>query len=122
MLEQVNKVQVKSITDSLFRYGLGIFTLGTISSIFSSVSWIMILLFSFGGLFLLMGLFFYCYFSFKNPDYLRSESFQIKKQSIELLGDKENQHNQNLRNVVLIASPYSSKELDENSSSNKFGS
>lgn len=79
-----------------------------------------ILLFSVGGLFELIGLIFYCYFAKKNPDYLRSESFQIQKQSIEILGDKENQMNPNVKNIIYIASPFSSKELNEENK-NKFG-
>lgn len=120
IFEQVNKIQVKSITDSLFRYGLYLFALGTVSAIFSTAVWVTILLFCVGGLFELVGLIFYCYFSFKNPDYLRSESFQIRKQSIEMLGDKENQLNPNIKSVIFIASPYS-KELGDSNDKNEFG-
>ncbi len=120
IFEQVNKIQVKSITDSLFKYGLFIFALGTATAIFETAIWVTILLFSVGGLFVMVGLVFYCYFSVKSPDYLRSESFQIKKQSIEILGDKDNNQNPNIKNVVLIASPYS-KELDEVNGKNEFG-
>jgi hypothetical protein len=108
IFEQVHKVQAKSITDSLFRYGFLLFILGTSASIFSEVTWVMIFLFCLGSVFVICGLVFYCYFSFKNPDYLRSEGFQIKKQSIEMLGDKENQLNPNIKNIVYISSPYQS--------------
>lgn len=120
IFEQVNKIQIKSITDSLFRYGLFLFVLATVSSVFSTAIWGTILLFSIGVLFELFGLGFYCYFSIKNPDYLRSESFQIRKQSIEMLGDKENHLNPNIKNVIFIASPYS-QELGDGSVKNEFG-
>jgi len=120
ILDQVSKIQIKSITDSLFRYGLYLFVLGTISAIFKTPVWVTILLFSVGGLFELIGLVFYCYFSIKNPDYLRSESFQIRKQSIEMLGDKDNQLNPNIKSVIYIASPFA-KEIGEGSDKNEFG-
>jgi hypothetical protein len=120
ILDQVSKIQIKSITDSLFRYGLYLFALGTISAVFKTSAWVTILLFSIGGLFTLIGLFFYSYFSIKNPDYLRSESFQIRKQSIEMLGDKENQLNPNMKSVIYIASPFA-KELGEENEKNEFG-
>jgi hypothetical protein len=120
VLNQVSKIKIKSITDSLFRYGLYLFVLGTVSAIFKTQTWVTILLFAVGGLFEFIGLIFYCYFAKKNPDYLRSESFQIQKQSIELLGDKDNHMNPNVKNIVYIASPYSLKELGEENK-NKFG-
>lgn len=120
IFEQVDKIQVKSITDPLFRYGVYLFALGTTSAIFSTASWVTILLFCVGGLFELVGLVFFCYFSIKKPDYLRSESFQIKKQSIEMLGDKENHLNPNIKNLILIASPYS-KEPDSEHDKKEFG-
>ncbi len=120
VLEQINKIQVKSITDSLFRYGLYLLALGTISAIFSTSIWVTIIIFCLGVLFELVGLIFYCYFSFKNPDYLRSEKFQISKKSIEMLGDKDNQLNPNIKSIVFIASPYS-KELGDGDESHKLG-
>jgi hypothetical protein len=120
IFSQVNKIQIKSITDSLFRYGLYLFVLGTISAIFKASSWVTILLFSVGGLFEFIGLGFYCYFAKKNPDYLRSETFQLKKQSIEMLGDKENQMNPNIKTIIHITSPFSPKELG-NESKKEFG-
>ncbi|MES2592154.1 MAG: hypothetical protein V4608_09735 [Bacteroidota bacterium] len=120
ILEQVSKIQIKSITDSLFKYGLYIFVLATISGIFKTEPWITILLFAVGGLFEFIGLGFYFYFAKKNPDYLRSESFQLKKQSIEMLGDKDNNLNPHVKNIVFIASPFS-KELGQEDDKMKFG-
>lgn len=120
VLEQISKIQVKSITDSLFKYGLYLLVLATISAIFKTEIWVTILLFLIGGLFELIGLIFYFYFAKKNPYYLRSESFQLKKQSIEMLGDKDNQMNQNVKSIIYIASPYS-KELGDGDNKTKFG-
>ena len=120
VLDQVSKIRIKSITDSLFRYGLYLFVLATISAIFKTEIWVTVLLFSVGGLFELIGLCFYFYFAKTNPDYLRSESFQIKKQSIEMLGDKDNQFNPNIRSIIYIASPFS-KELGNGDKKNQFG-
>jgi hypothetical protein len=106
-LDQVSKIQIKSITDSLFKYGLYLFMFGTVSAIFKTPNWVTILQFSVGGLFEIIGLSFYIYFAKKNPDYLRSESFQLRKQSIEMLGDKENSFNPNVKDIVFIANPYS---------------
>ena len=48
----------------------------------------------------------------KNPDYLRSENFHIRKQAIELLGDKDGLLPTNVENVINV--PYSSPNLIEN--------
>jgi hypothetical protein len=106
VLDQISSIKIKSITDSLFRYGLYFFALGVLSGIFTTLTWVIIILFSIGGLFVIIGLGFYCYFAKKNPDYLRSESFQLKKQSIEMLGDKDNLLNPNVKELIYIASPY----------------
>lgn len=110
IFEQVGLIKVRSITDSLFRYGLLILCLATFAAIFKVDTWILILLFSFGGLFLIIGLIVYCIFTKKNPDFLRSESYQLKKQSIELLGDKDNMINPHVEKVIFITSPYNSDE------------
>ena len=120
VLDQVSKIQIKSITDSLFKYALYLFVLAVISGIFKTEVWITILLFSIGGLFALIGLGFFIYFAKKNPDYLRSESFQLRKQSIEMLGDKDNYLNPNVKNIIYVASPFSN-ELGEGGDKIKFG-
>ncbi len=49
----------------------------------------------------------YTYFMCKNPDYLRSEEYQIKKQSLGILGDKDHtlsgaEHIVNIANPLLL--------------------
>lgn len=120
ILDQISKVQIKSITDPLFRYSAILFGLGTITAIFKTDAWVTITLFAIGCLLLIVGLAFFIYFGVKSPDYLRSETFQLKKQTIELLGDKENTMNPNVKELKFIASPYAEKlELDSNE---EFGS
>lgn len=114
IINQVSKIQIKSITDSLFKYGALLMVFAVISSIFNPFVWVIIILSSTGCLLILTGITFYIYFAITNPDYLRSESFQIKKQSIEMLGDKENQLNSNANNITLIASPFSLKDKENN--------
>ncbi|MBS1553447.1 MAG: hypothetical protein JSU09_00855 [Bacteroidetes bacterium] len=110
ILEQVGKFQIKSITDSLFKYGLYMSIVATISAIFKTAMWVTIFLFATSGLFIIVGLVFYIYFAKNKPDYLRTEDFQLRKQSIELLGDKDNQLNAQVTNIIDIMNPYR-KEL-----------
>ncbi len=88
--------------------------LGTASAICHAPVWATIILFIGGCLFEIVGLVVYAFFVKRNPDYLRSESFQISKQSIELLGDKSNKLNPNVKDIVAIANPYA-KEISSES-------
>ena len=51
----------------------------------------------------------YLFFLFYNPDYLRSESYQIRKQAIEKLGDKDGLLPTNVAQVINV--PYSSPNM-----------
>ena len=51
----------------------------------------------------------YLFFMFNNPDYLRSESYQIRKQAIEKLGDKDGLLPTNVAQVINV--PYSSPNM-----------
>ena len=48
----------------------------------------------------------YIYFSIKNPDYLRSEDYHLRKQSMEILGDKDNYLPIDAKEIRGIANPY----------------
>ena len=52
--------------------------------------------------FLLVGVFIfsYLYFLFKNPEYLRSEEYQLRMSSMRLLGDKDNPLHADARDIV----------------------
>jgi hypothetical protein len=106
VLQQAGQIRISSITDSLFKYGFLLIVLATFASVAKATLWVCILLFSFGGLFLITGLAVFCIFAKLNPDYLRSENYQLKKHSIELLGDKNNSANPHVDKVVLITNPY----------------
>lgn len=112
ILDQVGQVKIKSITDNLFRYGISLIGFGTISAtqILNAQIWVTIILFTLGTIFLGCGLFYYGYFAKRNPDYLRSEIYQLRKQSLELLGDKDNHSNPNLDKITMITSPYDKEE------------
>lgn len=45
------------------------------------------------------------YFSYKNPDYLRSEEYQIKKEALALYGSKGTELSADAGHVALIANP-----------------
>ncbi len=105
ILNQVSSIKVKSVTDSLFKFGLIGLLIGVLSSIFSNMEWVTIVIISISVLFILIGLIFYCYFAIKQPEYLRSETFQTQKQALELLGDNERANNRNLNNIHLITNP-----------------
>lgn len=116
IFNQVSSIKVKSVTDSLFKFGLFGLLLGVVCAIFSDKDWVIIVVFSFSGLFILIGLFFYCYFAINQPEYLRSETFQTQKQALELLGDNERANNNNLSQIHLITNLTTPKrsENDEN--------
>lgn len=116
--EQFSKIKVKSVVDIPLKYALLILTLALFSSIFSRYQWVTITLFSFAGLLFIPAIFGYFYFSIKNPDYLRSEEFHIKKQSIELLGDKDNYLPVDTKNIVDIANPYQNQIEDTKDTNN----
>lgn len=117
ILDQVGQVKIKSITGRLFHYALILFAFGLISAVSKVNNWITVFLFVIGSIILIFGLIFYAYFAMKNPDFLRSETYQLRKQSLELIGDKDNFNNPNIDNARLIStSPY---DLEENNKENK---
>ena len=99
IFDRISQVKIKSITDSLFKYGLTTLALGIVSAIFTDKDWVTITVFSFSALFIVSGLIAYFYFAFKNPEYLRSENYQLKVYELELLGDNDsfkNEENQSI--------------------------
>jgi hypothetical protein len=106
LTSQVSTIKVKNVVDMPMFYGLFILSFGLISSVFSKESWVTIVLFSFAGLLFAIATFGYFYFSFKNPDYLRSEQYHLRKQSLEILGDKDKLLPIDAQNIVHITNPY----------------
>lgn len=107
IFEQINKMQVKSITDPLFRYSAIMYALGVITAVCKASDWVTIFLFVVATFLVVLAIGFYWYHTIKSPEYLRSEMYQQNKQIIDLLGDKENSVNPNLGDLKYIASPYS---------------
>lgn len=112
LTQQVSTIKVKNVVDMPMFYGLFVSTLGLISGILSKQVWVTVVLFCFAGLLFLIALFGYIFFTLKNPDYLRSEHYHLKKQSLEILGDKDNLLPVGAENIVLITNP-DAKNLEE---------
>jgi hypothetical protein len=107
LTDQVSKIKVKNVVDMPLFYGLWVLAFSIISAIFSHEDWVTVVLFCFAGLLFLIAAFGYFYFTFKNPDYLRSEEYHLRKQSLEILGDKENLLPVDGQNIVDVTNPYS---------------
>lgn len=114
ILNSVSSIKVKSVTDSLFKFGIIGMLIGVIAAIFSDKDWVIIVVFCFSSLFIIIGLYFYCFFALKKPDYLRSEEYQTQKQALELLGDNERANNRNLSQLHLITNPNAPNINNEN--------
>ncbi|MFN0190231.1 MAG: hypothetical protein ACKVQV_16150 [Bacteroidia bacterium] len=116
IFDQVQSVQIKSVTDTLFKWGFGGLSLGTLGlAIPNTPFWVPILVFSLSSLFLLVGLCMYVHFAFKNPEYLRSETHQQRMRAMDLLGDKDNADNPNILQLPLITNPRNKIEVGEGS-------
>lgn len=113
IFSHVSRFKVKSITDSLFKFGFLALAIGVTAAIFTDKNWVIIIVFSFAALFILLGAFFYCFFAIKKPDYLRSETYQLRKHAVELLGDNSRSQNKNLGKIHMIMNPYSNKNDDD---------
>jgi uncharacterized membrane protein len=87
--DSISQIKVKSVIDLPLKVLLVIILLALISAWINVSMWITIVIFSFGGLVLLLFVFAYLYFAFNKPDYLRSESFQLRMRTLEVLGDKD---------------------------------
>lgn len=105
LTQQVSTIKVKNVVDMPLYYGLFTLLFALISSAVSKYEWVTVVFFAFAGLLFLIALFGYLYFSFKNPDYLRSEQYHLRKQSLEILGDKEKLLPVEAENIVLITNP-----------------
>ncbi len=115
IFSQVSQLKIKSVTDGLFKFGLLGLLISVLGAIFIDKDWVLIVLFSLSALMILIGLFFFCFFALKNPDYLRSETYQLRKQAVEYLGDNERSENKNVKNIPSLMNPYyKSEDEDEN--------
>jgi len=106
IFNQVSQLRIKSVVDSLLKFGILVLVLAVVGAIFNLKDWILIILFSFAGLLIIVGIIFYIYFALKNPDYLRSETFQLRKQAVEFLGDNERSTNPNIQGIPMVTNPF----------------
>lgn len=113
--EQISKIKVKNVVDMPLFYGLLVLMLSVVSGIFCQLKWVTVVLLVFAGVLFAMAVFGYFFFTFKNPDYLRSEEYHLRKQSLEILGDKDKLLPVDGQNIVDITNPYSS-QIEENKS------
>ena len=85
----IGKVEVKGVPDKLWQVLLLLVVIWGCGAYFQIKEWCLILLAVIIALVFVLAVGVYLFFMVKNPDYLRSESFQIRKQAIEILGDKD---------------------------------
>lgn len=106
LTENIAKIKVKNVVDMPLFYGL-FTTLFTILSAYLKLpEYITIVLFIFSGSLYALAIYGYLFFSKSNPDYLRSEEYNLKKHSLEILGDSDNILPIDAQNIVDITNPY----------------
>ncbi len=101
----ISRIIVKSVVDSLGKLMLFSLMFFVIAAIFVKEGWVLIVLACILGLLFIMYAISYFYCLFKNPDLLRSEEFNIKKQIVEVMGDKDNHQLIDTEHLASIANP-----------------
>lgn len=109
--QAISNFQVKSVIDPLIKLFLLLLLFILIGAWLKISEWIIICMVCFEGLVLLLMMGSYICFAIYKPDYLRSESYNLKKQSLSIIGDKENYKKVDMRNLVDIANPYLEEPL-----------
>lgn len=109
--QAISSFQVKSVIDPLSKLFLLLLLFILIGAWLKISEWIIICMVCFEGLVLLLMMGSYICFAIYKPDYLRSESYNLKKQSLSIIGDKENYKKVDMRNLVDIANPYLEEPL-----------
>lgn len=87
--DSLSIIEVKGVPDKLWRVLLLIIIVLVGGAWIGIPNWCLIFLAVMIGLIFILAVVVYIYLMIKRPDYLRSESFHIRKQAIELLGDKD---------------------------------
>ena len=101
----ISRIIVKSVVDSLGKLMLFSLVIFFIAAIFVKTIWVLIVLACMLGLLFFMYAISHFYCLFKNPDLLRSEEFNIKKQIVEVMGDKDNHQLIDTEHLASIANP-----------------
>ena len=100
----IGKVEVKGVPDKLWQVLLLLMVILGCGAYFQIKEWCLILLAVIIALVFVLAIGVYLFFMVKNPDYLRSESFQIRKQAIEILGDKDGLLPTDLSQIINVPS------------------
>lgn len=108
----IGTIEVKGVPDKLWRVLLLLVIILAGGAYLQIKEWCLILIAIILGFVLILAFRVYLFFMLKNPDYLRSESFQIRKQAIEILGDKDGLLPTDVSQVINV--PYTSPKLLEN--------
>ena len=101
----ISKIRVRSVVDSLGKLMLFSLVISLIAAIFVKETWALIVMLCFPGVLLLMYIISHFYCLLKDPDLLRSEEFNIKKQIVEVMGDKDNHQLIDTEHLASIANP-----------------
>ena len=102
----ISKIVVKSVVDALGKQMLIALVLFGGAAYFIKILWVLIVIACFPVLLLLIFVGSYLYCLCKNPDLLRSEEYNIKKQVVEVLGDKDNYLQIDSEHLASIANPH----------------
>lgn len=104
-------IRVKSVVDPLIKLLVMMLVFIIVSAYLKLPEWLTIVLLWFTGAILVLILLAYIGFAIFRPDYLRSESYNLRKQSLSILGDKENYKQVDMRHLVDIANPFIEEPL-----------
>lgn len=104
-------IRVKSVVDPLIKLLVMMLVFIIVSAYLKLPEWLTIVLLWFTGAILVLILLAYFGFAIFRPDYLRSESYNLRKQSLSILGDKENYKRVDMRHLVDIANPFIEEPL-----------
>ena len=110
----IGRIKIKSVVDNLIRFILALIFFLIIAAISKVVVWLLIFICVIIGLTFIVMIAMYVYFALTNPDYLRSEEYHLKKQSMEIIGDKDNYKSIDLGVLADITNPFiEAKEVEE---------
>lgn len=110
----IGRIKIKSVVDNLIRFILALIFFLVIAAIWNVAEWLLIFICVIIGFAFIVMIAMYVYFALVNPDYLRSEEYHLKKQSMEIIGDKDNYKSIDLGVLADITNPYiEAKEVEE---------
>jgi hypothetical protein len=106
LTEQINKIKVKNVVDMPLFYGLWCLIVSFLNSVFGKEHWFTVASFVLASFLFFIAGWGYYFFSRSKPEFLRSEDYHLRKQSLDILGDKDNLLPVDSKNIVEIANPY----------------